>query len=906
MIPLSLELKNFLSYGEQTQRIEFKDYSLICLSGKNGHGKSALLDALTWALWGQARKTTGTTKADEGLLRLGQTRMLVSLEFLFSDHTYRVRREFAKTYGKPYSALDFEMFDSTTNKFISLTDKTVRATQSKIEQLVGLDYETFINTAFLRQGQSNEFSKKTAKERKHILATILGLSKYDALQQQALEKIRQLNDEKRSITLLQEQLTQDLAKEEPIFTQIQQEKELLVTITSALEQKNISLKEYEKNLALHQAQKDSLNTIKAEYAHKENVYKEHETNFKNKTLEWRNVHALSLKLPNIHALKEEQKTLALQEKEYIQAQQKILTLHEKILQLKDVQHKQSVDIKKELDVTIAQQRLTVNQQELAYLQQKTVRTHQEQANKDLQTQINLLEKQKTDLEKKCTNADTIEKEYIAIKNQFEKRRAYYQTLVQRGNWTSTEIKDLAHKQTVVQDAHNPACPLCDQLLTAKRKQFLSQQFSTQETFLVHRLQRISDLHKKLKELLVEQHNQVQTLTRQSEQLTQQMLGLQDVNKRLVEALHNLEVSTQKLHALIAEENRLESILKISKNNLHELEATYETKLLQNNKLIELALQIQSLEKEKESQAFNADAYHDLQAKIKHIDTEIVHADVLHQSINTQQERRNHIKMLYHELKNIKKSLKGMTEQLQQYESVIQQEQLITQKMNFLNQEILEFTKQKDQKLSVLGSLEYEFQRLQKTKIEIENKKKLIKKFDRELEDYQALSTALSKNGIQALLIEEAIPEIEQEANIILARLTDNQAQIFIESLRDLKSGGVKETLDIQIADAAGIRPYEMYSGGEAFRVDFALRIAIAKLLARRAGTALQTLIIDEGFGSQDEDGLTHMMDSIYAIQNDFSKIIIVSHLPDFKHNFPVHFIIEKNVLGSTIRVEERG
>ena len=223
MIPLTLELKNFLSYGEQTQRADFKDYSLICLSGKNGHGKSALLDALTWAIWGQARKTTGTTKADEGLLRLGQTRMLVSLEFLFAGNTYRVRREFAKTYGKPYSALDFELFDNTTNRFISLTDKTVRATQTKIENLIGLDYETFINTAFLRQGQSNEFSKKSAKERKHILATILGLSKYDALQQQALEKIRQYNEEKRSIAAIQEQLGQDLAREDQINAQIQQE-----------------------------------------------------------------------------------------------------------------------------------------------------------------------------------------------------------------------------------------------------------------------------------------------------------------------------------------------------------------------------------------------------------------------------------------------------------------------------------------------------------------------------------------------------------------------------------------------------------------------------------------------------------------------------------------------------------
>ena len=50
-----------------------------------------------------------------------------------------------------------------------------------------------------------------------------------------------------------------------------------------------------------------------------------------------------------------------------------------------------------------------------------------------------------------------------------------------------------------------------------------------------------------------------------------------------------------------------------------------------------------------------------------------------------------------------------------------------------------------------------------------------------------------------------------------------------------------------------------FSGGEAFRVDFALRIAISSLLARRAGTSLQTLIVDEGFGSQDAEGLQLIM-----------------------------------------------
>src|SRR5471030_28576 len=112
MIPLKLQLKNFLSYGADIQTIDLSTYPLICLSGKNGHGKSALLDALTWAVWGHARKGFGNAKADEGLLRLGQTNMVVALDFTCNGQTYRVRLEFTYERGNGTTHLDFGIVDA--------------------------------------------------------------------------------------------------------------------------------------------------------------------------------------------------------------------------------------------------------------------------------------------------------------------------------------------------------------------------------------------------------------------------------------------------------------------------------------------------------------------------------------------------------------------------------------------------------------------------------------------------------------------------------------------------------------------------------------------------------------------------------------------------------------------------
>ena len=210
MIPLRLQLKNFLSYGSTVQTVDFYPYNLICLSGKNGHGKSALLDALTWAIWGQARKIGSNAKADHGVLRLGQVEMMVCLDFMFNNQTYRIKRDYSKKYGKPHLHVEFGLLDADDGHFISLTDKTVRKTQIKIEKTLGLDYETFINSSFLRQGQANEFSKKSSKERKEVLSAILGLHHYDATKKYILDSSKDVSQEKGHLERLKERIAEQL------------------------------------------------------------------------------------------------------------------------------------------------------------------------------------------------------------------------------------------------------------------------------------------------------------------------------------------------------------------------------------------------------------------------------------------------------------------------------------------------------------------------------------------------------------------------------------------------------------------------------------------------------------------------------------------------------------------------
>ena len=168
--------------------------------------------------------------------------------------------------------------------------------------------------------------------------------------------------------------------------------------------------------------------------------------------------------------------------------------------------------------------------------------------------------------------------------------------------------------------------------------------------------------------------------------------------------------------------------------------------------------------------------------------------------------------------------------------------------------------------------------------------------------YEELRLAFGKKGVPALIIEAAIPEIEDEANALLTRITSGRMHVRFDTQRETVKGDTVETLEIKIADELGTRPYENYSGGEQFRVNFAIRIALSKLLARRAGAQLQTLVIDEGFGALDSTGRDKLVEAINAVQDDFQRILVITHLDELKDAFPARIEVTKTANGSQIEV----
>jgi len=782
MIPLKLQLKNFLSYGDDWTTVDFEPYHFICMSGKNGHGKSALLDAMTWALWGQARKVSGTPRADDALVHLGRQDMAVVLEFMCHEQRYIVRRELVLYQTGPKLTLDFGVFDPQEQRMRSLVGKTMRLTQESIQEVIGLDFDSFVSSVFLRQGQSNEFSKKTAQERKQILAAILGIDQYERMRKCALEKLRTLESERDGVKQLQAHLQNEylhIHEVKRLFTDCEQAciaaqatQDALAQRAQVLAAQKAELARSKELIAGAQRELDTAKLALQEYTHRQ-------------------------ELAQINCVQELEIALAA-------AQTAVQTGIEK----KELCSKRVTEL--EHEQTVLDGRVGAAAQLL-------------------------------------TEQPQYQNKFVAAQALFEKRKECYQRMSAYGNWVHNELKTLKNQQAGISSVGKAQCPLCRQSLAHDHEQTVKRELATRVHFYETRLTRVGAFVQKNKQVLLSEHANVTQMDQQLQQIAQAKIACNDLQQKKEQITRELASARNELAGLeitmLAAQQKNSSL----SNQLTQL------KIVVTNQL-ELDLCYVALKK----------TVNDTQVQLRDL-LKDAGQDAAHEreSVLAREER-------------------ALAAELTQARS--NQAALLEQK----------------------GRLTQELTHLESVRVAVAKQAATLQDFERECADYTAIADMLGKDGIQALLIESVIPELEEEANDILARLTDNQARIFIESLRDLKGGGTRETLDIKIADNVGIRPYELFSGGEAFRIDFALRIAISKLLARRAGASLQTLIVDEGFGSQDEDGLALIIDMLYKIQDYFAKVIIVSHLPFLKDHAPVQFIVEKLAGGSTVRVIEQG
>jgi exonuclease SbcC len=188
MLPLRLSLQGFLSYREE-QTIDFTGSSLWMLWGPNGVGKSAIFDAITFALYNTHRAVVGSSYNLADLMNHHSDKLIVVFDFLMSGEIYRIRRTCTRGRGRTISSTreafllqgdDLANLEQMPATPIPNTDSET-GFQKWIRQTIGLNYEAFVSSVLLLQGKSERLLEANAEKRYTTLAELIDLSYYQKL-----------------------------------------------------------------------------------------------------------------------------------------------------------------------------------------------------------------------------------------------------------------------------------------------------------------------------------------------------------------------------------------------------------------------------------------------------------------------------------------------------------------------------------------------------------------------------------------------------------------------------------------------------------------------------------------------------------------------------------------------------
>jgi len=1004
MIPVTLTLRNFLSYGEQPQSLDFTGFRVACLSGDNGNGKSALLDAITYALWGQARKGRHDRKPDEGLLRLGSTHMSVEFTFDLDRDRYRVLRSFRRRPRSSLSELELQCFDPVSDQFRPLTQAgSPTVTQRRIDDLLSMDYDTFTNSAFLLQGQADAFTRKSPRERKQLLGRILGVGRYDRLQDAARRKLadldervlhldRKIDDATEALTTRREveaELTQATKQLEEAGQQLVTAEAERTTWQERLSRAELLRREQkwdeqgqadvaegmrklevEESRLLEQRKEDSQLLEQASHieAGAEELVSlqgalrdsdEHRTRIQSLQ------HQRSDAQRKIDAARHEvEQRLAMWKERRAAAEQEQARCQTLIDQTADIEaawllvsHARD-QVARQREHRRAWEQLAQRRQKLEHeidVEQQRLRERLHWVETERTKVTRKVHKEGPLLDQEMTKAQA---KLAALLNQAHERNKLGETEAQlrtrlahrqeQGRALAQEMEQLKriHAEFSIED--EVSCPLCGTDLDDEHRRHIEEDHRSQQEKLILQNAATVGETERLQEELAVHHKRLLELAKVDEQVaaSQQavarlqsrqhaleehirassdfVLEIEKTRRQLNEQEYCVEARAQLTETITAMED-----VDYDAARLERAEATADDPHAQTRRqlLQEARQQQERAQRQAQTAAAQVEAGSDqLRSGTLAPKAQEQLADLENEIANINFDEARHVELLgqVEERQHAPLKLERLRSARSRRDQTLKQEQLQREERTRLQQrqrELSERQTQRDRLFAELAGVEQacaqaleavthrraerdgllERRGALRTRAEhLSGLAETIKQDHQERKQLQAqvwlhqqLVEAFGKDGIQALIIEHAIPEIEEEANAILRRLTENRIQLTIESIRDLKGGGSRETLDVKISDEVGERSYDLYSGGEAFRSDFALRLALSKVLARRAGTQLRTLIIDEGFGTQDRAGLEQLKESIHSICADFDKVIVVTHLEELKNAFPTQIEVTK-------------
>ncbi len=852
MIPIRLTLRDFLSYaGPDT--IDFTGFKVACLSGENGSGKSSLLDAMTWALFGAARGAEGGQNQDR-LIRDGADEAIVDFEFQLQEASYRIVRRRQRS-GKG----EVRFLVAADDDWRNIAGETLRDTEARIAQTLRMDYKTFTASAFFVQNRAEDFlARMRPEERKEVFARLLDLGAYERLEEAARTKAREASVRRTEHARRVAELAGASDELEAVTSALETCESLLKLATAELEaaaelaeRKGTAVAELEKAEARFESERSASQEI-------ERSAKQLQRALDERKREVMELDALLGRAEEVLAAQAEIESLGAEEKTCRDAQQRATKLQaERAAAVEEIEGERKV---------IA-----------ARLEER--RTQIKTARQKL-SELARWEREGERIESVLAGSEDPRPVIEQLRAAAEDQRATEARLSEELRTIDATLADLKERATMLRRGGGE-CPVCGCELDARHRKEVEQLIRTQTAAVTSRKQ-----------------------TARAERDTARKEAA-----RCGEELRRLERTSAEREAAVADLQavrvRLESAPALRKEmaDLESLASADELLLASGGFAPDLRTSVERLERELEG-LYEPAAHRALRDKVDDLTkTYGPLAGRLEEAGTRRAAVLAEIEEGSRQLEEAQAVLARRGEELDELASGLKGLPKAREDLQRAERELADHRRAAISAETELARLQERLEGAKRAAGEGEAAAEAERTAATEHRRFVRLAEAFGRGGIPDLIIDNARPDLEQEANEILGRLTDWDMSVHFAMQRGTKSGKTKETFDVLVHHDGGLRDFAMFSGGEAFRIAFAVRLALSKLLVRRAGARLETLVIDEGFGTQDPAGRERLIEAIHLAQEEFAKVLVITHLDDLKEAFGTQIQVTKDLQkGSVVAV----
>lgn len=933
MRPIELKMSAFGPFaGLTTLRLDaLGTDGLYLITGDTGAGKTTIFDAIIYALYGEASGNIRTTDMLRSKYANADTATFVELTFVFKDKTYIVRRN--PEYLRPSKRGEGRFTKESAKAQLTMPDKEVItglvSVNNKIIEIIGLNKNQFSQIAMLPQGEFMRLLLADTKQRIEIFREIFDTEPYlllqDRIKKDANELYRLVSDYKKSMAQYVADVYCDENSEyNQALINIKNDsqmsiKEILDIIDKIIAQDKSCADEYDKAIISIDKEIDQLNsklTIAIQTERIKDDYKSALTQLNNLTEEYENVYSiykaecekdserneLSLNIEKSSEKLESYELLEKYKKDYEKKLDKINNItqdiHEDTNSLNEC-IKQIDNCKKEADIL-----------------------------KNTEIEIEKLNSKISDIIKKKEGVeylkDVFERKIKAVSQADEAKDRYMSAFAayeEANNRYLKMEKAFFNEQAGIMAAaleEGQPCPVCGSV-THPVPAVAGDDAPTEMQLKKYKIY-VEDKSKECSEL----SSQSGLLSGQAESINNMFFSsIVNFNTQWKEALDNssddetIRVDIIQLladlgkildEAMLEKKNADENISKY--NNLIKMLSDYDKKVEQFK---------DKINKSKNELAILSTQNENMQKQISQLEKELGNKDIMQ------------AKKLINDMKLKKVQLdKAYEAAKKQYDEYTINIKTLKNRISDLQKQISHTDKQKTPDIDIpmyekqLEDMKKERLKLREKKnivdIRIANNEKIYKSIERVSEKseksekhYSWLRTLSdtvngSLSGKSRIKLETYVQmsffdRIIMRANTRFMRLTDGQYELKRSDSKDNYKNQTGLELDIIDHYNGTIRSVKSLSGGEAFEASLSMALGMSdEIQSRSGGIQIDTMFIDEGFGSLDDESLSQAVKVLNSLSSSDRLIGIISHVSVLKDRIDKQIVVSKSKTGGSSAV----